>query len=148
MSIELEKNRLCPFVVIRLCCTERSTSIISESKLFKLFDVCRDIFVRNVLWFHFVIDRVLFCTESKCVESHRVEYIESFEHLFASETVRSYVSLRMSYVKSCSGWIGKHVQNVVFWLIVFLYFVEIAVFSDLLSFFSDVLKIHICLVNG
>ena len=60
------------------------------------------------------LDRILFCRQSKCVPSHRVEHVKTSEPFISGNDIGGGITLGMSDVQAGSARIRKHIQHVVF----------------------------------
>lgn len=73
-----------------------------------------------------------------------MQYIISFQHLLPGQRVGSDIPLRMSYMQSCTGRIGEHIQNIEFRFgSIFSDFVYVGFFPSFLSFLAYVFEVHL-----
>src|SRR5699024_7015907 len=61
------------------------------------------------------LNGILLGGKAKGIISHGMQYIESLMAFVAGYNIAGNIAQRMSYVKSCSRGIGKHVQDVKRW---------------------------------
>ena len=85
---------------------------------------------------------ILLCRQTVCVISHWVKHVESLLTLVACIDVACDIAKRVSYVKSCSGRVGEHVENIEFLaFFVLCNFVGLVFDPFLLPSFLDVSKV-------
>ncbi len=87
---------------------------------------------------------VIFCRQSESVETHGMEHIVSVHAQETAVNIRGGVALGMSYMQTCSGGIGEHVQNVATFVLgegrIFRRMKSFSFFPALLPFLLDAFK--------
>ena len=85
-------------IIFRIAGTDFTAPVKRETDLVQLFAVAIDIVDSSDSGVLSGLDGILFCGQTVCVISHRVEYIEALQSFVTGINIRSNVSQRMSYV--------------------------------------------------
>ena len=133
---------LCPVVVAWITSSYLAAPIEAETYLVKLFAIAVDILLCCYCRVLSCLYSILFGWKSICVVTHRIKYIETLKSFETCKNVRSNISKRVSYVQSCSRWIGEHVKNIEFLFVtVFIHTISVVFFPPLLPLLLNVVKI-------
>ena len=112
LFIELEENPLSPLVVIWFTCRNAAVPVVGKTEGLDLacevFDVCVSCDWRMCT----SLDGVVFCRKTESIVSHWMKNIEAVHSKVAAVNVCSSVSFRMTYMKTGTARIRKHIQHI------------------------------------
>ena len=60
-----------------------------------------------------LLDGVLLCGKPEGVVSHRMQHVKTLHAAMTCHDIAGGIALRVPDVKTATGWIGKHIENVV-----------------------------------
>src|SRR5687767_8990972 len=58
---------------------------------------------------------ILLGRQTKCIITHRVQYIKTFQSFEPCINIRCDITQGMSHMQSRAAWIRKHIQHIIFW---------------------------------
>ncbi|MNM83282.1 hypothetical protein D3C81_953390 [compost metagenome] len=110
--IQLDKNPLRPFVIIRIGRADLAVPIVGETQRLDLAPEIVDILNRNVPRMLACIKRMLLRRQSEGIPAHRMEYVVTAHPFEAGDDIRGRVTFRMADVKTGPRWIREHVKRI------------------------------------
>ena len=111
----LNKCPLSPFVVIGLTGSNLAIPVVTESNFVQLLAIASYVFLGGDGRMLPSLDGILLSRKSVRVITHGVKYIKSFQTFETTVNIRGNIAKWMPYVKTCSRWVGEHVQHIKFW---------------------------------
>ena len=76
---KLQKDPLCPFVILRIGGVYFSAPVVAKAYVVELFFVSGDVFCGSIRWMAPCLDGILFGWQSKCIKAHWVQNVEAFQ---------------------------------------------------------------------
>ena len=117
MLKQLHKDPLRPLVVSRIRRIYLAVPVIDRGDLLDLLLDVLDIGICGNPGMLSCLDGIVFRRKTECIPSHRMDQVISLHHLIAAPCVGDYIAPPVTNVKSVSGWIRKHVEAVILFLI-------------------------------
>src|SRR5699024_4097616 len=100
--IQLDKNPLCPFIVVGIRRVNLSVPVVAETERFNLTTEIIYIFFIECMNVVPRIDRILFSRETKSIPAHRVQNIIALHAFNTADDIRRCIALRVSNVQACA----------------------------------------------
>ena len=116
----LLEGPLCPLVVDRITSANLAVPIETEADLVELTAVSVDVLKGGLLWVLTGLNGILLCRQTVGVIAHGVQNVESLLTLIAGIDITGDISQWMSYMQTCTTGVRKHVENIVFLLVLIL----------------------------
>ena len=102
-----------PFNIIGVGGIDFPIPIIRESQHVNLSaEILYIIFCCN-RWMCTGFDGILFCGQTKSIPPHWMQNIVAFMAFISCNNIRGNITQWMPYVETGSGWVGKHIQDII-----------------------------------
>ncbi|OPZ67978.1 MAG: hypothetical protein BWY82_02661 [Verrucomicrobia bacterium ADurb.Bin474] len=109
---ELQEDPLGPLEVMRIGGIDLPAPVDRNSQSFDLASELFDVVERGLGRMGPCLNRILLSREPECIPPHRVEHIVALGTTGPIQNIGCGVVLGVTSVKSRSGWVGKHVEQV------------------------------------
>jgi len=133
------KGPLCPVIISGVAGANLAVPVETKSDFIQLLAIMIDVFFGGDRRMLAGLNGILLGRQSVGIVAHRVENIKSFQAFVACKNITGYISERVSHMKSGTGRIREHVQNIIFWAVgIFDNFVGFPLYPERLPFFLDI----------
>ena len=132
-----DKEELFPAIVFRVACGDFPVPVVAEAHALELLAHVADVFIGPRCRMNFMLDGGIFGRHTKGVPAHGMQDIESPHALVAGNHIADCVIADMADMNFAGG-VGKHFQQIVFFLLrIFRDFICFFLLPLLLPFFFD-----------
>ena len=100
-------------IIARLTSAYLTTPVERETYLVQLFTIACNVLIGSDFGVLTRLDSILLGRQSIGIITHRMQNIKTAQTLVAGIDVTGDVTQGMSYMQSCTRWIGKHVQHII-----------------------------------
>ena len=114
MVEHLDKCPLCPFIIFRIASSHFPVPVERKTDFIELFPIAGNIFLCCNGRMLSCLDGILFGWQTICIESHRMQHIESFQTFISGINVGCDVAEWVADVQTGSGRIREHIQYIKF----------------------------------
>ena len=110
----LQEDPLCPAIVFGIACLHLAAPVVAEANVAQLSFEVVDVIGRRHRGVDAVLQRILLGRQTESIEAHGVQDVEALHAFEARHNIRGDVAQRVTYMQASPGWVGKHVEHIVF----------------------------------
>ena len=112
--VQLLENPLRPFKIFRIGGVNFAVPVVAQPDGFNLSPEIVAVQVSGNSRVGAGLNGILLGRKSKCIVSHRVEYVKTLHPFVAAQDIGCRVTFRVPHVQTRPRRIGKHIENVIF----------------------------------
>ncbi len=136
---QLQKDPLRPFVIVRVAGLHFAAPVVAKADIIQLRFERSDILLRGFCRVLACIKCILLGRQTKTVEAHRVQHIESFQSFIAAVNIRSDITQRVAHMQPGPAWIREHIEHIILGLAEIIgHFIGVGCFPFFLPFLFNI----------